>query len=282
MEQDILKTGFKELDSRWCGGIKRGELVVAYFSVGMQTAFLSHTLVNMLSCVPPLKCLYFTFGESKELLHNKLVCIKSGVDYERYVEYKKRTEKDVKKIKQTQQWLNEKLYKGNAKSLVVDNAYTLAEIFLCVAEAKASFGLDVVFIDGICFLEDYANEDIRYALSILKDLSVRLDIAVIVGDYFRYRENRRPIKQIQNKYVFRIADKVILAIRPEIYATAEEIENCEVAKGCVDFYVLKNQTGERGCFSLKFDFRTFRFYDSRDKDLDEQEPPFEDATTIIV
>ena len=276
MGQDILKTGFRELDDRWFGGIKRGEFVVVYSSVVAQTAFLSQILVNMLSCVPPLKCLYFTFGESKEIIHNKLACIKSGVDYEHYFEYKNRSEKDLKKIEQTRRWLNEKLYNENAKSLVIDNAYTLAKIFLFVAETKSSFGLDVVFIDGLCFLKNYANEDIRYALSILKDLSVRLNIAVIVGDYFRYAENLPPIEQIQNKYVFRKADKVILAIRPEIYATAKQIENREVKKGCVDFHILKNQTGERGCFSLKFDFGTLRFYNPRDEDLDEQEPPLED------
>ena len=276
MGQDILKTGFRELDDRWFGGIKRGEFVVVYSSVVAQTAFLSQILINIISCVPPLKCLYFTFGESKEILHNKLACIKSGVDYEHYFEYKNHSVKDLKKIEQTRRWLNEKLYKGNARSLVIDNAYTLAEIFLFVAETKSSFGLDVVFIDGLCFLKNYANEDIRYALSILKDLSVRLNIAVIVGDYFRYDENLPPAEQIQNKYVFRKADKVILAIRPEIYATAKQIENREVKKGYVDFHILKNQTGERGCFSLKFDFGTLRFYNPRDEDLDEQEPPFED------
>lgn len=205
-----------------------------------------------------------------------MTCIKSGVAYDTYFECESRSEKEGIKIKEARQWLNEKLCAPISKVHIIDNAYTLAEIFLCVAEAKASFGLDVVFIDGLCFLKDYANEDIRYALSILKDLSVRLDIAVIVGDYFRYDENLPPAEQIQNKYVFRKADKVILAIRTEIYATAKQIENREVKKGCVDFHILKNQTGERGCFSLKFDFGTLRFYNPRDEDLDEQEPPFED------
>lgn len=279
MQQGILKTGFKELDVRWDGGIKRGELVVAYSSVLEKRAFLSQMLINMLSFYNPLKCLYFTFGESKAILYKQLVSIKSGVGYWYYCNRENRHEKEAMKIEQTQQWLNKKLYTEQAKPLVIDNAYTLAEILLCVAEQKASLGLDVIFIDGLCFLKDYANEDIRYALSILKDLSARLDIAVIVGDCLRYDKNRSPIEQIQNKYVFLVADKVMLAVCPEIYATAKQIENGEVVKGWVDFRILKNQTGERGFFSLKFDVGTMRFYNPCDGDIDKQEPPFEDWMT---
>ena len=275
MLQNILKTGFKELDVRWDGGIKRGELVVAYSTVLEKRAFLSHMLINMLSFYNPLKCLYFTFGESKEILYKQLASLKSGVGYWYYCNRENRPAKEAMKIELAKQWLKEKLYIRNTKSLVIDNAYTLAEILLCVAEQKASFGLDIIFIDGLCFLKDYANEDIRYALSILKDLSIRLDVAVIVGDCLQCDENLSPIEQIQNKYVFLVADKVMLAIRPEIYATSKQIENGEVVKGWVDFRILKNQTGERGFFSLKFDAGTMRFYNPRDIDLDKQEPPIE-------
>ncbi|MBR2023502.1 MAG: hypothetical protein IJ996_03195 [Clostridia bacterium] len=281
MGRDIFKTGFRGLDERRFGGIKRGEFVAIYTSAGMETAFLSQMLVNMLSYVPSVKCLYFTLGGSKEVFYNKLACIKNGVEYERYGECKNRTEKDVKKINQARQWLKEKLCEGNAKSLVIDNVYTIAEIVLCVAEAKTSFGVDVVFIDELRRLRDYANEDIRYALSILKELSTRLNISVIVDDYFRYDGNLSRIEQIQDKHVFREADKVILSIRPGLY-TAKQMENDDVEKEWVDFYILKNQTGDIGCFSLKFDFRTFRFYDPRDKDLDEQEPAFEDGDEYFI
>lgn len=275
MEQERLKTGFRELDGRWIGGIKRRELVVIYSSVVTQTAFLSQMLINMIFNVPPIKCIYFTFGEGRDSIYNKMTCIKSGVAYDTYFECESRSEKEGIKIKEARQWLNEKLCAPISKVHIIDNAYTLAEIFLCVAEAKASFGLDVVFIDGLCFLKDYANEDIRYALSILKDLSVRLDIAVIVGDYFRFDEDLPAIRQIKNKYVFRKADKVVLSIRPEVYATSKQLLNEEVPKGVVDFHVLKNQTGERSSFSLKFDVGTLRFYNPRDIDLDECEPPIE-------
>ena len=276
MKKEILKTGFKELDGRWIGGIKRGELVVIYSSVVAQTAFLSQMFINMISYVPLIKCIYFTFGESREAIYNKMTCIKSGVTYDTCFECESRSEKDVKKIKEARQWLNEKLCVSTSKVYIIDSAYTLAEIFLCAAEAKASFGLDVIFIDGLCFLKDYANEDIQYALSMLKELSVRLDIAVIVGDFFRYDENLSAIRQIKNKYVFRRADKVILSIRPEVYATAKQIEDKEVPKGVVQFHILKNQTGERSVFSLKFDVGTLRFYNPRDLDLDECEPPIEE------
>ena len=166
MKKEILKTGFKELDGRWIGGIKRGELVVIYSSVCAQTAFLSQTLVNMISYVPPVKCIYFTFGDNRESIYNKITCIKSGVAYDSYFECERHSENNVKKIKETRQWLNEKLCAPTSNARIIDSAYTLAEIFLCVAEAKASFGLDVIFIDGLCFLKNYANEDIRYALSI--------------------------------------------------------------------------------------------------------------------
>lgn len=75
MEQERLKTGFRELDGRWIGGIKRRELVVIYSSVVTQTAFLSQMLINMISNVPPIKCIYFTFGEGRDSIYNKMTCI---------------------------------------------------------------------------------------------------------------------------------------------------------------------------------------------------------------
>ena len=271
MENNILKTGYRRLDDKYYGGIKRGELTMLYSRPGMgKSAFLSNVFLNMLSQIPQIKCMFFAFDEPEKYVFEKMVCMKSGVSYWKYFNGEDCTEKDKQKIKQTEEWLGEKVRTKIAKSYIIDKAHSLAELLLYIAEAKASYGLDAVFIDNLEYLRDYAYEDINHVIFILKELAVRLDIAVFVSAYLPSGKTHFPIiKRIKNKYILRAADKIMILTRPEAFATAEELESGRVVKGAAELRIIKNYTGACGFIDLKFDGATFRFYEPDNLPIEE-------------
>lgn len=272
MENNALKTGYRRLDDNYYGGIKRGELTMLYSRPGMgKSAFLSNVFLNMLSQIPQIKCMFFAFDEPEKYVFEKMVCMKSGVSYWKYFNGEDCTEKDKQKVKQTEEWLGEKVRAKTSKSRIIDKAHSLTELLLCIAEAKASYGLDVVFIDRLEYLRDYAYEDINHVVFILKELAVRLDIAVLVTAYLPRGKAYLPItSRIKNKYILRTADKIMILNRPEVLATAEELESGHIIKGAVELNIIKNYTGACGFVNLKFDGATMRFYEPDDIPFEEE------------
>lgn len=263
MEQNILKTGYRRLDDNYYGGIKRGELTMLYSRPGMgKSALLSNVFLNMISQIPQTKCMFFAFDEPEKYVFEKMVCIKSGVSYWKYFNGENCTDKEKQKVRQTEEWLSEKLRTKNSKSRIIDKAHSLAELLICIAEAKASYGLDAVFIDRLEYLRDYAYEDINHVVYILKELAVRLDIAVLATVCLARSKRDFPVtRRIKNKYILRIADKIIILNRPEALATAEELASGYIVRGAAELQIIKNYTGACGFVSLKFDGTTMRFYE---------------------
>ena len=272
MKNNVLKTGYRKLDDKYYGGIKRGELTILYARPGMgKSAFLSNVFLNMISQTPQIKCMLFTFDEPKTYVFEKMVCIKSRVSHWKYFNGEDCTEKDKQKVRQTEEWLGEKICAKTSKSSIIEKISSLAELLLCIAEAKASYGLDVVFIDRLEYLRDYAYEDINHVVYILKELAVRLDIAVLATAYLARSKRDFPITcRIKNKYILRTADKIMILNRPEVLATAEELESGHTVKGTAELNIIKNYTGACGFISLRFDGATMRFYEP-ENDYDEYE-----------
>lgn len=272
MENNVLKTGYRRLDDKYYGGIKRGELTILYSRPGMgKSALLSNVFLNMISQIPQTKCMFFAFDEPEKYVFEKMVCIKSGVSYWKYFNGENCTDKEKQKVRQTEEWLGEKVCAKISKSRIIDKAHSLAELLICIAEAKASYGLDVVFIDRLEYLRDYAYEDINHVVYILKELAVRLDIAVLATAYLARSKRGFPITcRIKNKYILRTADKIMILNRPEVLATAEELESGHIVKGAAELNIIKNYTGACGFISLKFDGSTMRFYEP-ENDYDEYE-----------
>ena len=215
--------------------------------------------------------MFFAFDEPGEYVFEKMICIKSGVSYWKYFNGEDCTDKEKQKVRQTEEWLEEKARTKTAKSYIIDKAHSLAELLLCIAEAKASYGLDAVFIDRLEYLRDYAYEDINHVVYILKELAVRLDIAVFVTAYLPRGKTHLPItSRIKNKYILRTADKIIILNRPEVLASAEELESGHIVKGAVELNIIKNYTGACGFVNLKFDGATMRFYEPDNLPLDEE------------
>ena len=56
MKNNVLKTGYRKLNDKYYGGIKRGELTILYARPGMgKSAFLSNVFLNMISQTPQIK-----------------------------------------------------------------------------------------------------------------------------------------------------------------------------------------------------------------------------------
>ena len=263
MGNNVLKTGYRRLDDKEYGGIKRGELTMLYSRHGMgKSAFLSNVFLNMVSQIPQMKCMFFVFEEPEKYAYEKMVCIKSGVPYWKYFNGEYFSEKEKRKIKQTEDWLGEKIHVKTSTSRIIDKAHSLAELLIFVAEAKASYGLDAVFIDNLYYLKDFANEEINHVVYNLKELAVRLDIAVLATACLMSKKmDFPPTRRIKNKFILRTADKVIILNRSEELAT--------------DLHIIKNYTGDYGIVSLRFDSETMRFYDPQFDNL--EEPPYDES-----
>ena len=89
-----------------------------------------------------------------------------------------------------------------------------------------------------------------------------MDIAVLATAYLARSKRDFPITcRIKNKYILRTADKIMILNRPEVLATAEELESGHIVKGAAELNIIKNYTGACGFVSLKFDGTTMRFYE---------------------
>ena len=216
-----------------------------------------------------MKCIFFVFDEPESYVFKKMACAKSRVSLWQYFNEKSCTDKDMRKVRQAEEWLEEKLHAKTAKSRIVDKVDSLAKLLLFVAEAKASYGLDAIFIDNVYYLKNFANEDIHHVIYILKELAVRLDIAILITAHLIRGNKNSPIThQIKNKFILRTADKIMILNRPEAIATAKDIENGHVIKGAVELNIIKNYTGACGFIDLKFDGSTLRFYEPEKHDFE--------------
>jgi replicative DNA helicase len=260
--EEILKTGFRKLDSVDFG-LKRGEVAFIYARLGIgKSSFLSNLFVNMISQVPNMRCLYFVFEEPEKFVFEKMVSLKSGAPFGEYLSGEIYNKKREVKIGQAEEWLGEKVHSKKAVSRIIDKAHSLAEIFLYVSESVAKQGVDAVLIDGLRYLKEYADEDYYYTVELLKELATRLNIAIVVTDCLPRSKNFYPLrKQIKNKAVLRLADKIIILHRPEMFATAEQLENGEVVRGKSELYIVKNYGGCCGVVDLRFESATLRFYE---------------------
>ena len=272
MENNALKTGYRKFDDPYYGGIKRGELTMLYSRPGMGKSVLaSNVFLNMISQTPEIKSMFFTFDEPKKYVFEKMVCMKSRVSHWKYFYGEDCTDKEKQKVKKTEEWLGEKVCAKTSKSSIIDKAHSLAELLICIAEAKALYGLDAVFIDRLEYLRDYAYEDINHVVYILKELATRLDIAVLaMAGLARSRRDFPIIRRIKNKYILRTADKIMILNRPEALATVEEMESGRIVKGMAELNIIKNYTGACGIVPLKFDGSTMRFYEP-ENDFDEHD-----------
>lgn len=259
---DIVKTGFQELDKTEFGGLKRGELTFLYARVGAgKTAFLCNAFVNMMGKTPTLKCMYFTFEETKENVLERLACIQCGVEYCGYFSWsERRTVGQEKKMREAAEGILKKM--DGEKAYIVNDAETLADAVLAVSEAKALRGLDAVFIDGLQHWREYAKENTYDMVRVWKKVAKQLDVAVLVADSLSLRSVKEPaLCHISSKSVLRTADKIMLLDRPEMTASMEEIERGDISVHTIALRIVKNNTGLRGFIPLYFDFQTQRISD---------------------
>ena len=263
MENNVLKTGYRCLDEKYYGGIKKGELTLLYARPGMgASAFLSNVFINIISQISQTKCLFFTFDEPEKYIFEKMVCLKGRVSHWQYYSGEYYTKKDKDTASKTEKWLSEKLHAKTSQSRIVDKAHSLADLLLYVAEATASHGLDAIFIDNVYYLKEFANEDINHVVYILKETARRLNVAVFATAHILCRSKEFPAtRRIKNKYILRTADKIMILDRPETLATAEELESGQVIKGAAEIHIIKNYTGECGFESLRYDGGTMRFFE---------------------
>lgn len=260
--EEILKTGFRKLDSVDFG-LKRGEVAFIYARLGIgKSSFLNNIFLNMISQRPSQKCLYFVFEIPEKYLFEQMVCTKGKIPYRQYLGAENLSEDILRKIQTTEEWLGEKVHAKTSQSRIIDKAHSLAEIFLYVSESVAKQGVDAVLIDGLRYLKEYADEDYYYTVELLKEFAARLNIAIVVTDCLPRSKNFYPLrKQIKNKPVLRLADKIAILHRPEMFATAEQLENGEVARGKSELYIVKNYGGCCGVVDLRFESATLRFYE---------------------
>ncbi len=268
MEKKILKTGLTRLDTREYGGIQKGELTMLYARVGEgRTAFLCNVFLNMIA---GQKCLFFVFEEPERRLFERMACIKSGRSYWQHFYGNDFEEGEKQDFAEAEEWLEGKLCSESSNSRIIDKAHSLADVLLYVAEAKATKGLDAVFIDGLRHLKVYAEEETRYVVRMLKEIAVRLDIAVFATNFLPRCKAKVPtVKDVKNKFVVQTADKIMILEKPLRLTPYEELTDGEEAmERTANLYIVKNYTGLQGCIPLSFEKTAMRFSDYDEDEID--------------
>lgn len=261
---ESIKSGYTRLDDK--GIIKKGALTMIYSRPGMgKSALLRNLFVNIISQIPQPRCLYFSMEEYKNDVCQKMVAIKSGVPLDK--EYWDKRYKSVlqKKEEQAQAWLEKKWNEGND---VIDDVESVANMILCIAERKLRYGLDVVFIDYLQLIQGYADDRCG-VLAILKEMAIRLDIAVVVASQMWGQKDDGYRIECINTKESSVADVVIVLHRPKLNAILEG-EETDGREDNAQLFVVKKRKREYAVIDLGFDNKALRFYPFENKDVVEE------------
>ncbi|HLE00561.1 MAG TPA: DnaB-like helicase C-terminal domain-containing protein [Bdellovibrionota bacterium] len=235
-----LQTGIHDLDTRLCGGLRRGQVTVTASRPVIDKAAVALTIASN-ALRRGLQVAVISNSVEVDCLERRLLSHLSGVPLSRLLSYAL-TEKDLTRIKRARHKLSR---------LIVQSPP-----FIFVPESIRSFGRpDLVVIEelhGYRYFERRVPPSaiLRWARSMAKKRSVPVIVCGAVGRKAEGRQDKRPrLSDLKDsKPVLQYADLVALIYRDEIYDRSTD------EKGVVELDVAQNRddTGKTGIVKLSY------------------------------
>lgn len=247
LEQQIIKTGFEDLDQE-LGGLLKGELVVigARPSMG-KTQFIVNLCTNIAS--QGKACGFLTLELSTYLLANRFISNLSKVSHQELMKGDFQDQNDFN--------IKDAVSRLNKMPIYIYDQY-ISSVFSIIERCRSLVNekkVEVVFLD---YLQLIGNNNGRYNRETeiamitrkLKKLAKELNIVVIVTSQLSRQVENRPggskrpqLSDLRESgAIEQDADKVLFLYRPEYYGL-EVDENNEPTRHVMEVIVAKNNTG---------------------------------------
>lgn len=262
-QQNIIKTGFKEIDNR-INGFKKGDLIIVAGRPGMgKTTWALNIATN--NILADKTVLIFSLEMTNEQLIKKIISSESGLS----------TDKMLSGQMSQTDWDNFARYKKklSSKSLYVydKSPITIETLINKTKSIQAVKNIDLIVVDYLQLLmtsnkapsnSDSRTASMTYISNLLKGLAKDIGCPLIslsqLNRGVESRTDKRPVLSDlrDSGSIEQDADMVIMLYRGDYYDSLET-NNAEVI-------VRKNRMGELGDFELGFDGSLSKFLDPED------------------
>ena len=280
-------TGFTRLD-KLTNGLQKSDLIVIAARPGMGKTSLAMNIVESAAIGSDLVCAVFSLEMPETQIIQRLMCSCARVSMSDALSGKLQPN-DWKKIAKA----SEKLRKSH---IYIDDSsrVTPAEILSKCRRIKSRNNgkLDLVMIDyiqlmssGIKGAEVNRTQEVAQITRELKIMAKELDVPVIALSQLRRIQSNEPqLSDLRESgAIEQDADIVMFINRPDVTATAEEIEKKKIVKGMADLIVAKHRNGGLDRIKLRFRGELTKFVNpERDDEIvppeyDNAPPPADDV-----
>jgi replicative DNA helicase len=264
-QNDIIKTGFRDLD-RLIGGFLPGELVIIGGRPAMgKTAFLVDLSLNISKIVP---LLYITLELSDEQLTNRFIASLSEIPAH-LTKQQAITSAEWEHINSIEKKITDH------QLFLLDNQHNTISILRTHCEKQIrENGVKVIIIDYLQLASSYQHRkyrelEVSFVCRELKNIAKKHNVCIIASSQLnRGIENRSGMEgkrpQLadlrESGAIEQDADKVILLHRPEYYNIFTDNEGNSLT-GIAEIIVAKNRNGITADVRLHFDYKIPKFRD---------------------
>lgn len=249
-----IPTGFTGLD-RLTNGLQKSDLIVLAARPGMGKTSLSMNIVEH-AAISGYVCAVFSLEMPETQIIQRLLCSNAGVSMSDALSGKL-DDSDWKRLAKASERL-----RSCRISIDDSSRVTPAEILSKCRRIKSRNGgrLDLIMIDYIQLMSSgRKNEDnrVQEVASITRDLKImakELNVPVIALSQLRRIQTGEPqLSDLRESgAIEQDADIVMFINRPDVTATAEEIEKKHIVKGSAELILAKHRNGETGRIPLRF------------------------------
>lgn len=276
-DEEVLPTGFAQLDAMTGGGLRPGEMIVIAGRPSMGKTALALNIATNIHLKQHKNVLVFSLEQPAQALVKRLISIAGDVE-SKSIRTKTLSSRDWKNMTQT---INELLREEGY--LLIDEAgsQTIHSIRSTAKAVAMRYGRpDLIVIDYLqLFQSDKSNNQSNRNLEIadisrgMKILAKEMKVPVIVLSQLNRKVDDRPDKRPlmsdlrESGAIEQDADLILFVYRDEVYN-----KNSPNNKNCAEVIVGKQREGATGTINLRFDGQFTRFSDVAVDSV--EEPPF--------
>lgn len=145
--------------------------------------------------------------------------------------------------------------------VLIEQVCDLYDLFLEVLALNKENQIDAIYIDNFSNLVTVSDISSEKIVTVLKNLAVNLNVAIIVSDSVVWHYKSNPIyRDLTHKDFIKYADKIIIINRPDRTATEKDFRKGLVEKNVAEIMINKDMEEYYSPWiNLKFDNTTFTF-----------------------
>lgn len=253
---NLISTGYKDLDRILGGGFRKGDLtIIAGRERNAAIPFMSNLVLNISG--NKTKVLFTSFWRNFNDFFDDSITTLTGIPIKKYYL------NDIK-LNEAQELLilkEKDAIKTRDVYVIEDSANELSTLLLNLKKHVYKYGIEIILIDSIDVIYNlntfHIEEEKQIVAKSLKSLAVELEIPIVIlSKITKQHNNPRQMEQMPTTNdlngVDAFADQIIFCNRPEIYGLVED-EDGVSTNGMLKLNVISNGRGNLGTINLKYE-----------------------------